>query len=418
MHSMNLKRAVLALIPFFIAAGCGGNDDGDGNTINSNGGSSSTGGASVDAGTGNSSSGGSSATGGSGTGGTSTGTGGTSTGTGGFGTVQACSGLPFEDAAGAGGEGGEACVGVGYEAEPVDIDMYIMMDRSVSMAEEVAAGTTRWDAVKAAVEEFVNTPEAAGVGVGIQFFGQSGFVDDDLDCDVSAYATPEVPIGLLPDVGEDIVNAIADTVPAGHTPTYSALKGAIEYAQGWAEDNVGRGTVVVLVTDGYPTQCQDPPSVSEIADLAAAAEAGNPRVLTFVIGIAAGFNLDAIARSGGTNSAYIVDDANVTDAFVSALLNITDSNIACEFAIPEPPNNSTEVDFDKVQVVYTPAVGDEEEVPRVNSVADCANSPNGGWYYDNTNAPSKISVCPCTCARFGAGQVDVRLGCKPRVIIR
>ncbi|HEX2669719.1 MAG TPA: hypothetical protein VHM25_02550, partial [Polyangiaceae bacterium] len=72
----------------------------------------------------------------------------------------------------------------------------------------------------------------------------------------------------------------------------------------------------------------------------------------------------------------------------------------------------------KVQVLYTPASGDAEEVPSISSLAACAKNPNGGWYYDNPDSPSKITVCPCTCARLQAGRVDVRLGCKPRLGIR
>jgi hypothetical protein len=71
-----------------------------------------------------------------------------------------------------------------------------------------------------------------------------------------------------------------------------------------------------------------------------------------------------------------------------------------------------------VQVVYTPPSGNAEEVPSISSLGACAKNATGGWYYDDPNQPSKITVCPCTCARFGAGRVDVRLGCKPRLGLR
>jgi len=54
----------------------------------------------------------------------------------------------------------------------------------------------------------------------------------------------------------------------------------------------------------------------------------------------------------------------------------------------------------------------------VTTLGDCAEAENGGWYYDNASAPTRIYVCPCTCARFGAGRVDVRLGCEPRLGLR
>ena len=68
------------------------------------------------------------------------------------------------------------------------------------------------------------------------------------------------------------------------------------------------------------------------------------------------------------------------------------------------------LDPEKVQVIYTPSSGDAEEVPSISSFGACATTPNGGWYYDDPLHPSKITVCPCTCARLQAGRVDVRLG--------
>jgi hypothetical protein len=94
------------------------------------------------------------------------------------------------------------------------------------------------------------------------------------------------------------------------------------------------------------------------------------------------------------------------------MLNFTAGAIVCEFEIPTPPVGQV-IDYNKVQVVYTPAVGGTEEVPKVDNVSQCATSTAGGWYYNNNAAPTKILVCPCTCNRFAAGRVDVRLGCAP-----
>jgi hypothetical protein len=347
-----------------------------------------------------------------GTGATSSGTGATSSGTGG-GSTAACPGLPFD-----GVDAGASCAGVTFEAERVDVDMYIMMDRSVSMAETVGStGKDRWDLVHEAVQAFVQAPEAANIGVGIQFFGQSGNRDDTIDCDVSRYATPAVPIGLASQVGADVVAAIANTYPGGLTPTYPALQGAIQYAKTWAGGHHGRATVVVLVTDGYPTQCQNPVSVSDIAAVAQDGATSDPRIRTYVIGIAAGFNLDTIARAGGTAGAFLVDQADYTQSFLTTLLNISSNPLACEYAIPTSTDPTQQVDPNKVQVVYTPAVGAAEEVPRADSIVDCDASTTGGWYYDNTTAPTKIIACPCTCSRLAAGKVEVRLGCQPRHIL-
>jgi von Willebrand factor type A domain len=352
----------------------------------------------------------------SGTGASGTGTGGSvSSGSGGGssgGHAEACSGLPLDTA-----PTPESCVGVAYEAESVPVDIYVMMDRSVSMTETLQGGTeSRWNGVRTALQQFIEDQRAGGMGVGIQFFGQSSGRDDAIDCDVSRYATPRVGIGLLPGNGTALMTALQDTIPGGFTPTGPALAGAVQQAKTWAAHNAGRATFAVLVTDGFPTQCE-PRSVGDIADIARQAAETEPRIHTYVIGLAGDLNLDQIARAGGTRSPFLISQGDVAGPFLEAMLNITQSSVTCEFKIPDPPSQEQQVDLSAVQVVYTPAAGQVEEIPRAAGIQDCANATNGGWYYDNPVTPTKISVCPCTCSRFAAGRVDVRLGCKPREVI-
>jgi hypothetical protein len=267
------------------------------------------------------------------------------------------------------------------------------------------------------VQGFVEDPAAAEVRMGLGFFSLTGTANDDLDCDAAGYAEPGVPIGLLSEIGPDLVAAIDDVTPAGLTPTVPALEGAITYARDWAGENPERATLVVLVTDGYPTQCSSAPEA--IATAAKDGYESAEHIRTFVIGVGdvARFNLDNYARAGGTRKAFLTDAGDVTSSFVAALNNITNRDLACEYQIPAPPAGM-KLDPTKVQVVYTPATGSPEEVPSIESLAACANNPHGGWYYDFPADPTKISVCPCTCAQFQAGHVDVRLGCKPRLGLR
>jgi len=345
---------------------------------------------------------------------------------------EACKGLPIDlnsDArAGAGGadssdgEAGdsaiEACNGVSVEAEAVPVDVFVIMDRSQSMGLAVrGSNMTRWDALHAALQSFTQNPDAANIRAGIGFFSLSGGADDTLDCNPNGYAAPSVPIGLISEVGPQLAAAMDNVAPGGLTPTVPALQGAISYARSWARANPGRATTVVLVTDGFPTQCDNAPE--HISDAAQAGYESAERIRTFVIGVGdvAKFNLDNYARSGGTKTAYLTDAGDVTSTFVDALNNITNSALACEYQLPPPPDGM-KLDSTKVQVLYTPSTGDAEEVPSISSSSACSKNPNGGWYYDDANAPSKITVCPCTCARLQAGRVDVRLGCKPRLGLR
>jgi len=386
------------------------------------GGSSATGGSSGATGGSSGATGGSgnsSATGGTGntsaTGGT-----GNSTASGGSGAypTSACEGLSF-DAGGQAGGGEESCSGVSNEAEPVPIDLYIMMDRSVSMGSLIpGTNTTRWEALQQAVEGFVDASADDDVRAGIGFFGVTGGNDDLIDCNQNNYSTPKVEIGRLDDVGGDIVAAMADMVPGGLTPEGPALAGALEHAAAWAEENPGRVTAVVLVSDGYPTQCT-PNTLSGLADIAEQAHLEEPYIRTYVIGLAADFNLDAVALAGGTRKSFLVDEkTDVAESFASVLRNVANSKLACEYALPPSNDPTMKLDYEKVQVTYTTADGQTEEIPSVPSIDGCAQTANGGWYYDNLANPTSIKVCPCTCTRFDAGRVDVRVGCKPRVGVR
>lgn len=334
--------------------------------------------------------------------------------------TKECRGVSFDSAATEGGaSGAEACAGVSVEAEAVPVDIYIMMDRSVSMNEPVAGGTqTRWEALREALERFTSAAQGRDLRVGIGFFGKSGARDDAIDCNPEQYEVPRVEVGPIAEVAPSLVDAMRATSPGGLTPTLPALRGALNHARDWARTNPGRATSVVLVTDGFPTQCQDPVSLPAIAEEASAARNEPPYVRTFVIGLAAGFNLDNLARAGGTEHAYLVDEGDVATSFATALGNVSDSALDCEYALPEPPGGDLELDYERVQLLYTPAVGDVEEVPRVVGAEACGRNPNGGWYFDNPSSPSKISVCPCTCAHLGAGRVDVRLGCVPYIGLR
>jgi hypothetical protein len=418
--------ASLAVTGFLFVACSGGNDPDTG--LGTNGGTGAATGGRASGGKGGGSGGTGGATAGSSTGGSTTGgTGGSTTGgSGGSGTGgsggsvpsgEACPGLPFEGGE-AGGGGADACRGISYEAEPVPVDLFMMMDRSDSMKNiDPGSGLTRWEVITGAVADFIDEVGDQDIRLGLGLFGRTGGNDDALDCDTNFYANPRVEIGDLADVGDAILAEMGDVRPGGLTPTAPALAGALAHAAEWAEGESGRATAVVLVTDGYPTQCT-PNSVAEIAAIAEDAHVTEPYVRTYVVGLAADFNLDSIAISGGTHSAYLVDEGDPAASFVAALRNVSNTKLACRYELPPPPNQTMQLDLDEVQVKYTAGDDSVEEVPRIADLEACSRNPNGGWYYDDPANPTQILVCPCTCARFEAGRVDIAVGCRPRVGIR
>ncbi|MFO0678158.1 MAG: vWA domain-containing protein [Polyangiaceae bacterium] len=63
-----------------------------------------------------------------------------------------------------------ACATETAAAKAFPLDIYVMMDSSGSMSDPTSAGPTKWEAVKSAVTSFVQEPQSAGIGLGIQFF--------------------------------------------------------------------------------------------------------------------------------------------------------------------------------------------------------------------------------------------------------
>lgn len=323
----------------------------------------------------------------------------------------------------------DACASRDLAAEQLPVDMYIMFDQSSSMASAVPGAnppTTWWAQAQVGVAGFVQDPRANGIGVGIQFFPFHGLTDPNKDptspsssCYIPNYVTPEVEIGLLPGNSAAIVSSIQAHAPTTFTPTAAALQGAIQHMQAWGPQHPGRQPVVVLVTDGFPTEC-DPQDPSLIAQIAKAAYEGTPRVLTFVVGFQdaeALDNLSQIAKAGGTVNAFLIKGGDIGAQFVDAMLGISATPLSCTFDIPPSPDAKTEsIDLNNVSVVYTPSANHVPlAITRLTNAGEC-DSASDGWYYDAPPPQSKqINMCPQTCQKFAAGVMHIEYGCQPAV---
>jgi hypothetical protein len=249
-------------------------------------------------------------------------------------------------------------------------------------------------------------------------------------CDVGVYATPAVPIAPLPASQVALRASLEAKMPDGKTPTAPALGGAIQHAQEWGASHPDHEVVVLLATDGLPTEClADPDSpAAAIAEVSSAAQAGlEEGVRTFVIGVftpddirlGARDNLDQIATAGGTEHAYVVDSSqDVTAQFLEALSVIRGERLGCEFQVATSAQN--DVDFDRVNVDFTSGAT-TTRVPRVADQGAC-DATRGGWYYDvdpSAGEPERIIVCPKSCADFGSAEdasVQIELGCLSEII--
>jgi hypothetical protein len=167
----------------------------------------------------------------------------------------------------------------------------------------------------------------------------------------------------------------------------------------------------VFASDGVPTECA-PQDIGQIADIAAAAAAGSPKVVTYVIGIGDVAALDAIAQAGGSQKAFLVSgNGTAGQQFLDAMNAIKGSLLACEFDIPQP--SSGELDYELVNVQFTPDGGSAQLVPQVKSAGECGSS--AGWYYDDPAAPQKILLCDATCDTVKStskASIEIVLGCS------
>jgi uncharacterized protein YegL len=324
--------------------------------------------------------------------------------------------------------------------------MYVMLDRSGSMTDALTAGGTKWSAVTTALKSFFGQANLFGVSAGLQFFPLKATTSQtcpstcakDADCGICGpcvddgsgtgkllctaqatgesctpadYAKPAVEISALPAAATSLDGAMSLT-PEGSTPTYAALSGAIDHAKAWATKNPTHPVVVILATDGEPTECDV--VLADIQAVAAGGATNKPAILTYVIGVGSSLsNLNAIASAGGTSQAFLVDTTqDVTSQFLAALNTIrANSSGTCTYPIPTP---QVSVSYDKVNVQLTP--GGSTTIETFVKVADKSHCPStgDGWYYDDPGSPAKIILCDKACAKVTAdtkGLLEVVFGC-------
>jgi len=100
-----------------------------------------------------------------------TGTAGTSGG--GATTGTAGTGLGFDanfDLSGGDHPGDGVCSATMTAAEPVPLDLYVLMDSSLSMKDPTSSGAMKWDTVRSAMKSFFESQSSAGLGVGLKYF--------------------------------------------------------------------------------------------------------------------------------------------------------------------------------------------------------------------------------------------------------
>jgi hypothetical protein len=305
---------------------------------------------------------------------------------------------------GGGGEEAGTCTSTSAEAHRVPLDLVFLVDQSSSMSGEKWEGTTK------ALTAFFNDPASAGIGAGLVFVPTA----TGCECDFTSYMVLDAPIDSLPGNAFALTNAMPDDATGACTPTFGGLQGALMAATAHQDAHPTHRVNLVFATDGEPWTpwgC-DPVTIADIAGLAKGALDYNG-VHTYVIGVDGSINenLDTIAAEGGTKAAY-----NVTldiSQFAATIAAIRNQALGCDFELPPPPPGQ-DLDPDKVNFTYTPmGVGTPKLLPRADDLEDCKDQP--GWYFDSNAGPTKIVLCPTSCATVqvdSSAKVDVLFGCK------
>jgi Mg-chelatase subunit ChlD len=314
---------------------------------------------------------------------------------------------------GAGGQsqaGGETCATSSAEVELTPLDMALGVDTSYSMDFD-----DKWSQVRGALKVFAHNPNYANMGVSLQFFPVRQ------QCNVALYGEPDVAMQVLPEVAPAFSSAVDAQRMFGGTPLVQVIQGMLGYLRGWASSHPGRKPVMVLATDGIPDDtCSasdiDPPnSLENAVALAQTAYTGQPSIPVFVIGVGAELSaLNGIAEAGGTGAAAVISTGgNVTQKFLAALDAIRVSALSCEYEIPPP--STGKIDFEAVNVAFQDGSAAADTFFYVEDAAGCSASPDQSWYYDDSQKPRKVVLCPKTCERVSAAstaKVNIAFGCK------
>ena len=289
---------------------------------------------------------------------------------------------------------GQVCDADSYSAERKRLDIYMVVDDSGSMI-------PWWPFTIDAISQFLHDQGSAGIGVGLQFFGS--------ECSVDYYAKPRVAISELPGAIPMLEQAWP-ILPAEGTAMVPAMQGAVKHAREHMMQNPDSKTVVLLVTDGLPDDCNS----TEAGVVQAAMEglAGSPSVQTFVVGI--GLDLDALnsfAQAGGSQKAFLVEPG-APQALLTALNSIRGQALPCDYGLPSADSKG---DVKRVNLRHTPPSGQPATIGWVADANACS-AGEGGWYFDDVNAPKRMIVCANRCEQLkqAGGEVQVLLGC-PRV---
>jgi hypothetical protein len=324
----------------------------------------------------------------------------------------------------------DMCGAEPFVATETKVNLLLVIDKSASMLDTPQGfDADKWISMKRSLGTALASVQGS-LSLGLLLYPSEG-------CDVPADVAVDIAEGAqaLPDVDA----ALDDAAPAGGTPTAKALQRALAYFQSGGGANLPGDKYVLLATDGGPncnpdlgceaTECTSnidgicPPGIANCCDpavggsgdaclddtgTASAIEAlYDAQVPTFVVGIPgteqyAG-TLDSLANAGGRPNPdappryyAVTAQGDEPGGLTDVLSNIAASLIrSCRLQLGETPPS-----LDKLNVRV-----DGKLVPQ---------TADDGWAIDVGTDPPTIELLGETCDRVeqrGAESVEVLFGC-------
>lgn len=331
-----------------------------------------------------------------------------------------------------------ACASAAVPAQPVPVDLHIVLDRSASMQQPLdqlprcnvgEQQDSRWCHAIDALGGFFAAPTSNGMGVALDFVphGTCTWTSPTEQncctlgdcCSGINESTPAVPLGELPEQLPGLIAALNTQDPLGTTtPLEAALRGMTQSMS--STQRPSRQMVGIVTTDGRPNGCER--STQALADILQHHRERTGQ-LTFVIGMT-GANyevLEELARAGGATphsthcaggfdpcTFYDVGDGDAK-AFVDALRQIQRSVVGCRFGMPTTDGGL--VDPDTMMVQWS---SEAQSTPQSLTRVAVPSATCQGWYAD-PDSPGVFTLCTATCALLQAQpsvQIDVLAGCR------
>ena len=325
-------------------------------------------------------------------------------------------------------EAGCATAAAGTSKDPVFME--IVLDGSGSMSDD-----GKWDAAVQALDAVFDdwlSQADPNIGVGMLVFS------DNLDPtggDGPYPSAKDIYPAFMSQSQHDALRTRIDTSgPSGGTPTFAALSGAYAKMKAYKPlpplPNDGK-KVVVLMTDGVPTDGPDSQDISAASSALALQPPQGP-IKTFSVGIGPfpgdGFGYDSnfmgdLAVAGGTRATPQCDPHATTinnvchfqvtpggkpisqlkQDFINAINRIRGVAAGCEFSINI---DGGQIDPSLINVIWTDGNGKQHVV---------AQDPTDGWTYDDPGNPTKVILNGQSCGDVTQdlnASVSIIIGCK------